>query len=97
MNIKTEALSILFLLSFAVLTHGQHTFSIVAVDSITNEIGSAGATCLGSEDGALYVSEIILGVGGVNTQAWWTTVNQNAAGARMEEGLSPQELSLIHI
>lgn len=72
--------------------YAQHTFSIVAVDSITNEIGSAGATCLLSEDGALYVSDIVLGVGGINTQAWWTTVNQNAARQRMEDGLSPQEI-----
>ena len=70
----------------------QHTFSIAAVDSLTNEIGSAGATCLGSEDGALYVSDIVLNVGSINTQAWWTIVNQNAAGERIEEGLSPQEI-----
>ena len=70
----------------------QHTFSIAAVDSITNEIGSAGATCLGAEDGALYVSDIVLEIGAINTQAWWTTVNQNAARQRMEEGLSPQEI-----
>ena len=70
----------------------QHTFSIVAVDSITNEIGSAGATCLSQEDGALYVSDIILNVGAINTQAWWTLVNQSAARQQMENGLSPQEI-----
>ena len=82
-----------FLLLFINLNvFAQHTFSIAAVDSLTNEIGSAGATCLGSEDGALYVSDIVLNVGTINTQAWWTTVNQNAARQRMEEGLSPQEI-----
>ena len=70
----------------------QHTFSIAAVDSITNEIGSAGATCLSQEDGALYVSDIILNVGAINTQAWWTLVNQSAARQQMENGLSPQEI-----
>ena len=83
---------LLLLLIFNLNAYGQHTFSIAAVDSITNEIGSAGATCLGSEDGALYVSDIVLNVGAINTQAWWTTVNQNAARQKMEEGLSPQEI-----
>jgi len=41
-------------------TYSQHTFSIVAVDSLTNEIGSAGTTCLPQEDEALYVSNIVL-------------------------------------
>ena len=83
----------LFLLLFiSINIYSQHTFSIVAVDSTTNEIGSAGATCLPQEDGALYVSDIILNVGAINTQAWWTTVNQNAANRKMTEGLTPQEI-----
>ncbi|MEL6986769.1 MAG: DUF1028 domain-containing protein, partial [Bacteroidota bacterium] len=44
------------------------------------------------EDGALWVSDIILNVGGINTQAYWTSVNQNAARLQMEAGLSPQEI-----
>ena len=83
---------LLLLLLFSLNATSQHTFSIVAVDSVTNEIGSAGATCLPQEDGALYVSDIILNVGAINTQAWWTRVNQNAARQRMAEGLSPQEI-----
>jgi len=70
----------------------QHTFSIVAVDSLTGEIGSAGATCLSSEDGAIAISDIILGVGAIHTQAYWTTVNQNAAHTRMVNGESPLEI-----
>ena len=87
---KNQLVILLILLSLD--AYGQHTFSIVAVDSTTNEIGSAGATCLSEEDGALYVSDIVLNVGGINTQAWWTTVNQNAARNKMIEGLSPQEI-----
>jgi len=70
----------------------QHTFSIVAIDSLTGEIGSAGATCISTEDGAIDISDIILGVGAIHTQAYWTTVNQNAAHARMIAGDSPSEI-----
>lgn len=87
---KNLLLFLMLLINLAL--YSQHTFSIVAVDSVTNEIGSAGATCLSEEDGALYVSDIVINVGGINTQAWWTTVNQNAAKQKMIEGLSPQEI-----
>lgn len=88
-----KSLLSLFLLFFIIINlTAQHTFSIVAVDSVTNEIGSAGATCLPEEDGALWVSDIVLNVGAINTQAYWTPVNQNAATEQMESGLSPQEI-----
>ena len=79
------------------IVHAQHTFSIVAVDSATGEIGSAGATCLdiddlAGEEGALVINDIILGIGAINTQAYWDPINQAAARARMEAGDSPQEI-----
>jgi len=88
---------ILFLLLVSTSIYGQHTFSIVAVDPATGEIGSAGATCLdiddlGGEEGALVISDIILGIGAINTQAFWSPVNQNAARTRMEMGDSPQQI-----
>ena len=73
----------------------QDTFSIVAVDTITGEIGSAGASCIDGiqiEGGALIISDVIPGRGGIHTQAYWNTVNQQNAHARMLEGLSPQEI-----
>jgi|GEM_PF-1400961 len=78
-------------------TYAQHTFSIVAVDPVTGEIGSAGATCLdiddlNGEEGALVISDIILGIGAINTQAFWHPANQAAARERMELGDSPQEI-----
>lgn len=82
-----------YLLLFVSLsTTAQHTFSIVAVDPVTGEIGSAGATCLAFEDGALAISDIVLGVGAIHTQSFWSPVNQNAARVRMEAGDSPQEI-----
>ncbi len=88
-NLFTFVLGFLFI-SFS--SFAQHTFSIVAVDSITGEIGSAGATCISDEDGAIAISDIILGVGAIHTQAYWTTVNQNAAHSRMIAGDSPSEI-----
>lgn len=85
-----------FLLCFALLLPmtliAQHTFSIVAVDPETGEIGSAGATCISAEDGAITVSDIVLGVGAINTQALWTPSNQRAATKRMKAGDSPEQI-----
>lgn len=87
---KTTFLLILSLLCF--VSYGQHTFSIVAVDPETGEIGSAGATCIAAEDGALAISDIVLGTGAIHTQSFYLPQNQNAARVRMEAGDSPQEI-----
>jgi uncharacterized Ntn-hydrolase superfamily protein len=75
----------------------QHTFSIVAVDSITGEIGSAGATCGDSiiwpgTPGALIISDIIPGVGAIHTQSYHNLTNQSNAHNRMILGDSPQDI-----
>ena len=71
----------------------QDTFSIVALDTITGEIGSAGASCLdGSQiaGGAIIISDLLPGRGAIHTQSYWNAPNQANARMRMEEGLSPQ-------
>lgn len=73
-------------------TQAQHTFSIVAVDPVTGEIGSAGATCISGEDGALIISDIVLGIGAIHTQAYYLPANQSNARIRMEAGDSPEEI-----
>lgn len=83
---------LLLLLSITFSTYAQHTFSIVAVDPVTGEIGSAGATCLAFEDGALAISDIVLGIGAIHTQSFWNPTNQANARTRMEAGDSPQEI-----
>ena len=85
-------LFLLLVLSFYTSLQAQHTFSIVAVDVETGEIGSAGATCLFFTDAALTISDIVLGVGGIHTQASYTASNQNNARKRMEKGDSPEEI-----
>ncbi|EDM43471.1 hypothetical protein SCB49_00440 [unidentified eubacterium SCB49] len=83
---------LLFAFFSSTLIFGQHTFSIVAVDPVTGEIGSAGATCIDAQDGALAISDIILGVGAIHTQSYWHPTNQANARVRMEAGDSPQEI-----
>ena len=50
---------------FAPSIISQDTFSIVAVDTVTGEIGSAGASCVGpiSGVGAFIISDVIESVG----------------------------------
>ena len=89
---------ILFL--FVLLTHNytyaQDTFSIVAVDKETGEIGAAGATCIkGIEQGIIKViSSIVPGKGGIISQAYVCIPNKNLQNAttKMKEGMSPSEI-----
>lgn len=73
----------------------QDTFSIVAVDSVTGEVGSAGASCLEAPNpplGCRIISDIIPGKGAIHTQPLWNEVNQMDAHGYMEGGYSPQEI-----
>jgi uncharacterized Ntn-hydrolase superfamily protein len=72
----------------------QDTFSIVAVDTITGEIGSAGASCVGPIGGvgAFILSDVIEQVGAIHTQASYISANQNYAHSLMLLGLSPQQI-----
>ncbi|MFK8009240.1 MAG: DUF1028 domain-containing protein [Saprospiraceae bacterium] len=87
-----------FLFSLSINIFSQDTFSIIAVDSITGEIGAAGATCvddIGQLGGVQLLNKIIPGKGGVNAQASICInphINLDNAITQMEEGLSPQEI-----
>lgn len=93
-KIFTFLLFILF--SFQIFS--QDTFSIIAVDSITGEVGAAGATCvdgIAAFGGIKILNQIIPGKGGVNAQAWICInphINLNNAITQMNGGLSPQEI-----
>ncbi len=92
--IKTFTLTLLLL--WAVSLSAQDTFSIVAIDSLSGEIGSAGASCVGSSssypNGAQILSDVIPGVGVIHTQAAWLAANQQNAHNWMVFGYSPQEI-----
>lgn len=87
-------LFLMVILSLSAKIFSQDTFSIVAVDTVTGEIGSAGASCVGPFGGvgAFILSDVIEGVGGIHTQASYLSQNQQNARARMLEGLSPQQI-----
>lgn len=77
-------------------SRAQDTFSIVAADSTTREVGSAGASCVDlfqaniSDPG--FLGDLLPDTGAINTQAYYLPANQNAARAKMRSGLSPQQL-----
>lgn len=48
------------------------TFSIVAVDTLTGAVGSAGSSCIA---GSKIIHDCIEGVGAINTQALYNTTN----------------------
>lgn len=83
--------------AFALPVLAQDTFSIVAVDSISGEIGSAGASCLDNlqfpgSNGAIIISNILPGRGAIHTQSYYTAANQTTARNKMQQGLSPTEI-----
>ena len=89
----------LLLIALALVTsaYAQDTFSIVAADPVTGEIGSAGASCvtgIGSQGLIDIITDIIPGRGGVNSQAWVCIPNTNLENAitRMAAGDSPSEI-----
>ncbi|MCH8330461.1 MAG: DUF1028 domain-containing protein, partial [Bacteroidetes bacterium] len=71
------------------LSIGQDTFSIVAVDPETGQVGSAGASCI---NGSIIISDVHPGVGAIHTQSFWISQNQVYARMLMDSGYSPQQI-----
>lgn len=87
------------LLTFSVLISclaiAQDTFSICAVDTVTGEVGSAGASCIDASaiaGGVVIISDVHPGVGVIHTQSYWQPGNQNLAKGYMDAGYSPQQI-----
>lgn len=91
--------TILAFASVLMLSHtmrGQDTFSIVAADSTTREVGSAGASCVdlifyGISD-AGFLGDLLPDTGAINTQASYLASNQANARARMRAGDTPAQI-----
>lgn len=81
----------ILLLSILMLTAGsaQATFSIVAVDTITGEVGGAGASCI---SGSRIINDLIESVGAVHTQAYYLSGNQDNAHDLLAAGLTPDSI-----
>ena len=74
---------------FISILFSEDTFSIVAVDPETNQVGSAGASCIG---GSIIISDIHPGVGVIHTQSYWSASNQNYASSLMNLNYSPNDI-----
>lgn len=79
----------IFLLLVSVNLLAQHTFSIVAVDTVTGEVGGAGATCYETVND---IADVHPGVGYIHTQSYMNSDNQQYAKMLMDEGFSPQQI-----
>ncbi len=82
-----------FLLCQILALHAQDTFSIVAVDSSTSEVGSAGASCvdltLFPQFSTDFLGELLPGLGAINTQAFYLENNQINARNQLILGNTP--------
>ena len=92
---KIYILALSGLLSFTGFS--QDTFSIIAADPETGEVGSAGASCvtnIGAQGIIGIITKILPGRGGVNSQAYVCIPNSNLNNAieQMEMGASPSEI-----
>ncbi|MFI5202881.1 MAG: DUF1028 domain-containing protein [Flavobacteriales bacterium] len=74
----------------------QDTFSIVAVDTVTGEVGSAGASCVDMFTlpgyATDFLGELFPGIGAINTQAAYHPTNQVNARNRMNAGDTPAQI-----
>jgi len=93
---RNITLSILFIITGIINGISQDTFSIVAMDPITGEVGSAGASCVDLDANNLptddFLGELFPGLGAINSQAYYIPANQANARARMNEGYTPSEI-----
>ncbi|MFK5856272.1 MAG: DUF1028 domain-containing protein, partial [Bacteroidota bacterium] len=94
---KKRILTTFFLMMlFVVNLKSQDTFSIVAIDTITGEVGSAGASCVDMSNFPGYhddfLGELFPGIGAINTQAWYLQANQVNARNRMDLGDTPSQI-----
>lgn len=80
---------LLLTLLLPALTHAQDTFSICAVDPVTGEVGSAGASCIAN---CIIISDVHPGVGVVHTQSYWLSANKAYCLNLMNQGFSPQAI-----
>ena len=95
---KKNSLFSLLLIAFFLPLTAQDTFSIIAVDPETGEVGAAGASCIDTDDcggcgGVIIINNLIPGRGGINAQAQvcLPNVNLNNGIDQLEAGLSPLE------
>ena len=88
-SILKSAILLIGCMSYGLLVPAQDTFSICAVDPVTGEVGSAGASCIA---GCVIISDVHPGVGVVHTQSYYLSGNQAYARGLMDSGHSPSDI-----
>ena len=89
MQYDKNILILLIIIHCSHLIYSQDTFSIIAVDTISGKIGSAGASCV---QNSIIISDMHPGIGAIHTQSYWNEANQDSAGYLMEQGFAPNEI-----
>ncbi len=79
----------ILLFTLFVATNVFATFSIVAVDTATGEVGGAGASCIAN---SRIINDLIVGLGAIHTQSYYLPGNQQYARALMLAGVSPEDM-----
>lgn len=88
-------LLLVYCLLSTVCSFSQDTFSICAVDTVTGEVGGAGASCIDNSaiaGGVVIINAMHPGRGVIHTQSYWLAANQTNASTQFTNGLSPQQL-----
>ncbi len=86
-------ITFILIILFSLQLKAQDTFSIVAIDTVSGEVGSAGASCVYiSGQGVMILSDVHPGVGVIHSQAYYLSSNQAYARGLMNDGLSPQQI-----
>jgi uncharacterized Ntn-hydrolase superfamily protein len=86
---RMAALGIGVLIVFLLPAIAAATFSIVAVDPVTGEVGGAGASCIA---GSKMITDVIEGIGAIHTQSWYNQYNQANAHNLMVAGATPDSI-----
>jgi len=88
---KKSRLSVVIVISSILLVSlpSFATFSITAVDTVTREVGSAGASCIA---GSIILSDVHPNKGVIHTQASYLSANQTKARGFMNAGYTPQQI-----
>ena len=82
----------MYIIIFFIISFLNATFSIVAVNTNTGEVGSAGGSCIAN---SIIISDIHPGVGVIHTQSYYLPTNQIYASNLMSEGYSPEDIILL--
>lgn len=93
---KAIQVAIVVLIFYPLFGQAQDTFSIVALDSVSRQVGSAGASCLDLDFAGIgnpaFLTDLLPDSGAINTQSYFVQANQDNARARMRLGETPSQI-----